>query len=151
MSNTRKRWSIPTWMLFHGMAEKIDPIFYKNNKKDVLNIISVICDNLPCPYCRQNASQYLKKNMKNIDTKEDLKLFLYRFHNDVNNKLKKKHFNVTILNKYKNINILHAYKWFDNKFYGEYIVSHDFNKWRRNLVKDKVSTFFKNNWRKMFK
>ena len=151
MSNTRKRWSIPTWMLFHGMAEKIDETFYKNNKKEVLNIIKIICDNLPCPYCRQNASKYLKINMRNIETKEDLKLFLYRFHNDVNKKLKKKHFSESILNKYKTINILHAYKWFDNKFYGEYIVSHDFNKWRRNMVKDKVTTFFKDNWKKMFK
>ena len=92
-------------MLFHGMAEKIDETFYKNNKEEVLNIIKIICDNLPCPYCRQNASKYLKINMRNIETKEDLKLFLYRFHNDVNKKLKKKHFSESILNKYKTINI----------------------------------------------
>ena len=97
--------------------------FIKIIREEVLNIIKIICDNLPCPYCRQNASKYLKINMRNIETKEDLKLFLYRFHNDVNKKLKKKHFSESILNKYKTINILQAYKWFDNKFYGEYIVS----------------------------
>tara|TARA_A100001011_G_C13782968_1_gene623908 strand:+ start:64 stop:480 length:417 start_codon:yes stop_codon:yes gene_type:complete len=138
-------------MLFHGMAEKIDDKFYKENKDQVLEIIKIICDNLPCPYCRKNASKYIKNNMKNINTKEKFKHFLYVFHNDVNKKLKKKHFEKSILNKYKTINILTAYKWFNDKFYGEYIVSHDFNKWRRNMVKDKVTNFFKDNWKKMFK
>ena len=151
MSNTKKRWSVPTWMLFHGMAEKIDERFFKNNKEEVLNIIKMICDNLPCPYCRVNASKYIKKTMINVNTKEDLKIFLYTFHNHVNKKLKKKHFEKSILNKYKNINMLTAYKWFNNKFYGEYVVSHDFNKWRRNIVKEKVKHFFGSNWRKMFK
>ena len=106
---SKERWSIPTWMLFHGLAEKIDEDYYKQNNKKVFDIINTICQNLPCPFCRVNATKYL------------------------------------------NINMLKAYKWFEEKFYGNYIVQHDFNKWRRNIVKEKVKDFFGGNWRKMFK
>ena len=40
------------WMFFHGIAEKVDETYYKNNYKDIFGIIHTICQNLPCPYCR---------------------------------------------------------------------------------------------------
>lgn len=149
---SKERWSIPTWMLFHGLAEKIDEDYYKQNNKEVFGIINTICQNLPCPFCRVNATKYLKKiNVNNLKTKEDFKMFLFTFHNNVNKKLGKKIFEQSILNKYKHINMLHCYKWFDQKFFGNYVVHRDFNKWRRNMVKEKVKIFFGQNWRKLFK
>jgi hypothetical protein len=149
---SKEKWSIPTWMFFHGLAEKIDNDYYKTHNKEVFDIVNIICQNLPCPYCRVNATKYLKKiHINTLKTKEDLKMFFFDFHNHVNKKLGKKIFAKSILNKYKNINIFHAYKWFDQKFYGNYIIQHDFNKWRRNIVKEKVKHFFGSNWRKMFK
>jgi len=148
---SKTRWSVPTWILFHGLAEKIDEDFYKANNEKVFNIVKIICQNLPCPYCRENASKYLKKiKIKNIKTKEEFKTFLFTFHNHVNKKLKKKEFELSILNKYKLINMFKAYTWFDQNFYGSYIISHDFNKWRRNLVNIKVKEFFSENWKQMF-
>ena len=49
------RWSHPTWYLFHGMAEQISDNFFNKNKKEVLNLYSDICNNLPCPYCRKQG------------------------------------------------------------------------------------------------
>ncbi len=148
---SKTRWSVPTWVLFHGLAEKIDEDFYKANNEKVFNIVKIICQNLPCPYCRENSSKYLKKiKIKNIKTKEEFKNFLFTFHNHVNKKLKKKEFELSILNKYKLINMLKAYTWFDQNFYGSYSISRDFNKWRRNLVNIKVKEFFGENWKQMF-
>ena len=57
---SKKRWSVPTWMFFHGIAEKVDETYYKNNYKDIFDIIRTICQNLPCPYCREHATDYCK-------------------------------------------------------------------------------------------
>ena len=95
---SKKRWSIPTWMFFHGIAEKVDETYYKNNYKDVFDIIRTICQNLPCPYCREHATNYCKTLTDNkINSKEKLKNELFIFHNNVNKKLDKKIFNKSIL------------------------------------------------------
>ena len=59
---SKARWSIPTWYLLHGIAEKIKEDYYKEHKEDIIKILKDICYNLPCPYCRKNAIQYLKKH-----------------------------------------------------------------------------------------
>uniref|UniRef100_A0A6C0LAM6 thiol oxidase n=1 Tax=viral metagenome TaxID=1070528 RepID=A0A6C0LAM6_9ZZZZ len=79
------RWGPPTWFLFHTLAHKIkDEHFYKI-KSELLNNIVTICINLPCPKCAEHATQYMKKiNIGAIQTKDDLKNLLFKFHNDVN-------------------------------------------------------------------
>jgi len=148
---SKKRWSIPTWMFFHGIAEKVDETYYKNNYKDIFDIIRTICQNLPCPYCREHATSYCKTLTDNkINTKEKLKNELFIFHNYVNKRLDKKIFNESILNKYKTINIFKCFKWFDKHFYANYVVNHDFQGWKRNRVKEKINKYFNSHWKRMF-
>ena len=46
-----------------------------------------ICNNLPCPDCTNHATAYMNRlNFDNIQTKEQLKLMLFQFHNNVNSK-----------------------------------------------------------------
>lgn len=78
-------WGPPTWMMFHTMAEKIDERFFAQNSLNILQLIQTICHNLPCELCSNHAKQYMNKVQFNtIRTKDDLKRFLFDFHNDVN-------------------------------------------------------------------
>lgn len=98
-------WGNITWYLFHGIAEKIKEEKFTQNKLLIFKIISSVCSNLPCPSCSEHAVSYLKTvNINNINTKDDLKKFLFNFHNLKNKSLNKKEFTVEEFNeKYKTI------------------------------------------------
>ena len=79
------RWGRPTWRFFHTVAYKIKPEYFKQVRKDLLDIIFSICATLPCPICSEHAKQYMNSlNFNAIQTKEDLKDMLFAFHNSVN-------------------------------------------------------------------
>ena len=79
------RWGAPTWFLFHTLAHKIKDEHFSKIKPDLFNNIKIICRNLPCPKCADHATDYMSKiNINSINTKEDLKNMLFKFHNDVN-------------------------------------------------------------------
>ena len=104
-------WARYTWCLFHMLAEKIKEEYVVSEIIKIQEIIYTIVSILPCPECRSHGIKYLnaEKNRNkfgNITSKDDLKIFLYNFHNIVNNKTGKKTFNNDILNQYKKINIL---------------------------------------------
>jgi hypothetical protein len=87
-SNAKKmKWGEPTWFLFHTLAEKVKAEYFSLVRTELLNNIYAICKNLPCPNCASHATQYLNGiNFNTIRTKEDLKLMLFHFHNNVNEK-----------------------------------------------------------------
>jgi len=87
-SNEKKmKWGEPTWFLFHTLAEKVKSEYFSVIKTELLNNIYSICKNLPCPMCASHATQYLNGiNFNTIQTKEDLKILLFNFHNIVNEK-----------------------------------------------------------------
>ena len=63
-----------------------------------------ICDGLPCPYCKQHASNYVKRiPLTSINTKEKLKQTLFNFHNDVNLRTGKSSMHRSVLKKYKDL------------------------------------------------
>lgn len=79
------KWGEPTWYLLHVLSFKIKDSEFKNTRVDLLNRIYAICTNLPCPDCANHAKTYLDNiNFNTIQTKEDLKLLLFNFHNNVN-------------------------------------------------------------------
>ena len=79
------KWGEPTWYLLHTLSIKVKDSEFKHIRIDLLNRIYAICVNLPCPDCANHAKIYLDNiNFNTIQTKEDLKLLLYKFHNDVN-------------------------------------------------------------------
>tara|TARA_Y100000389_G_scaffold64334_1_gene60388 strand:+ start:531 stop:989 length:459 start_codon:yes stop_codon:yes gene_type:complete len=118
MMDGKSRWSIPTWYLFHGIAEKMDEQYYKENYFKVFQLFILICENIPCPMCRKEASTKIRKvNVHNINSKEKLKLFWFNFHNDVNIRLGKKLFSMEGMKKYEKIVIKKAMIWFDKNFF----------------------------------
>lgn len=81
----KMKWGEPTWFFMHTMAQKIKPEYFQQIRQGLLSQINSICRNLPCPDCSAHAAQYLdKSNFNRIQSKDELILFLYDFHNSVN-------------------------------------------------------------------
>lgn len=79
------KWGAPTWYLFHTLAEKVKENSFPVIRKELLDIIFVICTNLPCPDCANHATRFMQGvNYDTIVTKLDFKELLFRFHNSVN-------------------------------------------------------------------
>lgn len=80
-------WGEPTWFLFHTLAHKVKDSAFSKVRNELLNIIFLICNNLPCPDCATHATRYLQGiNFDAILTKQQLKDMLFNFHNSVNMK-----------------------------------------------------------------
>jgi hypothetical protein len=81
------KWGEPTWFMFHTLAEKIKPEYFTIVRPELLNIVNMVCSNLPCPDCARHAKHYLNGvNFNAIRTKDDLRILFHRFHNEVNQK-----------------------------------------------------------------
>ena len=79
------RWGEPTWFLFHTLAHKIKDEYFQQVRVQLLQTISSICSNLPCPICSEHAIQYIKTHpFFSIQTKQGLKDMLFAFHNELN-------------------------------------------------------------------
>ena len=113
-------WGPHTWNLFHTLAEKIKPEHFNTIKAELFNTIKKISLNLPCPHCSYHAKEHFKK-YKNVTiaNKNDLIMFLFKFHNDVNKQTKKQLFeeeNLTIYSTYNTSQIV-------NMFINRYTIS----------------------------
>jgi hypothetical protein len=139
-----KRWGEPTWYFFHIFIEKISPAYYNNNSQKCIKMYKDICNHLPCPYCRDDATQYIKNNpIEKMITRDLMKTYLFNFHNFVNKKLKKSIQMPEILDKYKKPHIAKAYRFFCQEFFKPDYVSRHFSHWRRNHLKEEVDKFMK--------
>jgi CRISPR/Cas system CMR-associated protein Cmr5 small subunit len=98
-------WGEPIWTFFHTLAEKIKPEYYQSKSKELFAIIKLICGNLPCPICTEHASKYMDKiNILSLKTKDDMKLMLFQFHNEVNKRKQYQQFPLSELDtKYANM------------------------------------------------
>jgi len=142
--DSRAYWGIPTWMLFHTIAEKINNNYYINNNMIIWNFVKDVCQHLPCPFCKNHAVKYVKSvNMKDIRTKEGFKRVLFEFHNYVNRNSNKKIEDISILNKYKNANVLVVFQYFEQRFFRSYIGTRQFNDWINNALKERYKEFCK--------
>ncbi len=82
---SKMNWGEPTWFLFHTMAEKIKDDKFDIFRVEILNLITSICNTLPCPSCATHATEYIRNiNINTIKTKSDLQIMLFTFHNEVN-------------------------------------------------------------------
>ena len=83
-------WGPATWKLLHCMVlnvKNIEPGQLIELKNTIMRIVS----NLPCPYCTSHAlSNISSSNFRMIDNIGDLKMFMFQFHNKVNQQVNKK-------------------------------------------------------------
>jgi hypothetical protein len=114
MSFDKTVWGNTTWYLFHTLIHKVKENEFNNLKNDFEYVIRTICANLPCPDCSEDATKLLNKvNFNNINSKQELKLLLFNFHNKINLKLNKPLFDENELDpKYSKANFNAIYNNF---------------------------------------
>ena len=107
-------WGAPTWYFFHTIASKIKPEYFEEYKIQILQIITNICYNLPCPSCTEHAKQYIQgMNTNTIKCKDDLIKFLFVFHNSVNERKHKPIFSYNdLIEKYAKANFINITNYF---------------------------------------
>ena len=84
-------WGPATWTLLHCMVLKTKDNIETASFIDLKNIILRIISHLPCPYCTSHALTLIaSSNYKLIQNISDLRLFMFQFHNKVNQQVNKK-------------------------------------------------------------
>jgi hypothetical protein len=127
-------WGEPTWFFFHTIAHKIKPEYFASIRLDFLNLCATICNNLPCPNCSSHATQYIKNvNFNSIQTKEQMKMLFYNFHNSVNTRKGYALFPLSELDsKYENANLVSVIQkflfYFEEKHRGMRLVIHQMHR-----------------------
>ena len=145
-----KRWGTPTWYFLHKKEKKIDSNHYKKLSNSVTKLFVDIFSNLPCPYCKDHSLQYIKKNnIYGVKTKEEMKMYLFNFHNSVNRRLNNRVQSIDILELYKRMNIYKVYNYFIEQFFYSNPLSKHFYGWRQSSLKNKLVDFLNNNKSKM--
>jgi hypothetical protein len=141
-----KSWGTPTWIFFHTLAEHINPDFYIHNRDTIKKFIVSICNNLPCPECTKHAVQYNKFRLTdtNVENKEKLKLYFYKFHNAVNMRKNKPIF--SDLNHYKTSKLGPAYSKFKHAYLQNNVLSRAFcdSLQRRSIINNLESFLLAN-------
>jgi len=90
--SSKKQWGNACWYLFHTLAYKLKDEYMREIPK-ILDHITSICGNLPCPDCSQHAIQTLKRlNKDAIKSRESLINAMFQFHNIVNRRTGKQQF-----------------------------------------------------------
>ena len=144
----KMKWGEPTWFLFHTLAEKIKPEYFDSVRKELMNVIFSICANLPCPNCANHATNYMKSiNFDSITTKDHLRIMLYRFHNEVNQRKGFPEFPLDQLSeKYSNantVNIIHYFMpFFEDKHAGVRMIADDLH---RSRIAIQLKSWFNKN------
>lgn len=114
-------WGKHIWLFLHGISQKVKPEYFSTIKGELIYYIKMICANLPCPDCSNHATQYLNKlDVNKIGTREDLVLYMYTFHNDVNIKKGYPLFKIEELDLYKKSNLKNMYQNFTYYFKENY-------------------------------
>ena len=144
----KMKWGEPTWFLFHTLAHKVKEEHFTRVRNELLNNISMICSNLPCPNCADHATLYLKQTpFFSIQTKQGLKDMLFKFHNDVNAKKNVASFPYEELDaKYQcanTVNIIqHFMFYFQDKSYSIRMIANDMHRTRLTQL---LKTWFMQN------
>ena len=116
---SKSLWGPPCWSIMHILATRIKEEDFENKKESLWLVINEICNNLPCPECRQHAVSLMRQTKKEsiLKSKDNLELFLFDFHNLVNKKKGLKLFTKEEYNlKYTTANIREVVSNFINVF-----------------------------------
>jgi hypothetical protein len=135
----KMKWGEPTWIFLHTIAQKIKDDRFTAMREQLLQKINIICRNLPCPDCSAHAAKYLDAiNFKTILSKEDLKTFLWTFHNEVNKRKGILLADRSVLDKYSTANTTNVINYFlvmySDKSPSIKMIANDF--YRQRLIKD---------------
>lgn len=144
----KMRWGEPTWYAFHTLAEKVKEDSFPIIRLELLNMINMICNNLPCPQCAKHATQHMNSiNFNSIQTKSQLQIMLFNFHNDVNRRKGFSIFEYEELGpKYSKANLIpilqNFMRYFEDKTGSFRLIADEM---QRARLCNHIRTWFKNN------
>ena len=84
-------WGPHFWKMLHLLSESFpadNPTDYDRSKYKEL--VELVCELLPCMECRKHANIYLQANRLKVTDRESLAMYLFNFHNEVNERLGKR-------------------------------------------------------------
>ena len=141
-----KLWGPSTWLLFHTLVECIKDEYYEELYPVFFNFIKQICALLPCQKCSLHASTYLKNiPVQSLRLREQFRMMLFHFHNNVNMNKKLPLFNEDQLDMYKHQH-LHLVL---NNFFTHYESKRDMSQlnqsFRRKLLSTTLVQWFRDN------
>lgn len=148
--SSSKPWGKITWYFIHTFCERINETFFTNNRETVLTIISNVCHMIPCPTCRTHAAQYLKKNpiMKMVKTKEELKIYFFRFHNQatLNGNPSARPADQSVIDMYKKANFKRIIDAFKHEYMKKTPTRLDYahTLFAQSILRDTVSFVYRN-------
>jgi len=127
------RWGGPTWLFFHTLAEKVREDQFPLIRIPLLNMVSNVCANLPCPDCAKHAREYMSKiNFNAIRTKDDLKDLFFTFHNTVNARKGFPIVDKSELNNYERYSLISVITnfmyYFENRHMSPRLMADDFSR-----------------------
>lgn len=140
-----KTWGTPTWLFFHSFAEQISDECYEKNKREICELLRMVCFHLPCYDCRKHARQYTKYSLSanNIHSKQQLKEYFFNFHNSVNVRLNKNIFND--LDQYKYSKLENIVNMFCNVYAGKSVTRSFHEQMIRKNIINNIKKFINNN------
>tara|TARA_B110000444_G_scaffold258722_1_gene300397 strand:- start:6592 stop:7041 length:450 start_codon:yes stop_codon:yes gene_type:complete len=141
-----KEWGPICWIFLHTIIEKMKKEYFDSKKGMLFEIIYIICSNLPCPNCKKHSINYLKNNkIRKCNTINDLRMYMFNFHNTVNIRLNKKIFESKDLEKYKNCRFNELIKRFNVVFKKQYLFTKTMDGWKRGKISEDIMTKIKSN------
>ena len=76
-------WGPVTWIFLHTVAQYWNSL----DVSDLVLIVELILRNTPCERCSKDSAEYLMNHPFNITSQKDLIIYLFEFHNYLNQKI----------------------------------------------------------------
>ena len=112
-----KSWAVPTWIFLHTLAAQIPEDRYTAVRAQLLEQVKSLLAVLPCPDCANHATEAMEPiKLSHVATKAAFKNVLWKFHNSVNARLKKRQLPEEELAVYDRCNLRVVYQIFFQEF-----------------------------------
>ncbi len=86
----RNEWGPRLWTILHTFSYNYSITPTKEEELNATNFFNSICLLLPCDYCKNHCSEFVKSNPPRTENKNKLINWVLLFHNTVNRRLHKK-------------------------------------------------------------
>lgn len=86
-------WGPALWMILHSSTERIGFVVLRKlpeeEKRIWISLLNSLRFSIPCPSCKLHYNMYLSKNPIYSFTRESIRQWLFKLHNEVNIRLKR--------------------------------------------------------------
>ncbi len=100
----KKVWGPKLWEVMHTFSFAYQPNPSNNEKQAAFNFYTSLGPLIPCKTCSQHCLEYLRDNPPRVNTRDELILWVFNFHNEVNRRLGKRLYTKQeLFDRYENV------------------------------------------------